>query len=133
MHILISLLVVAMCCKGFCVEVDQDRFLKKTDQLLREMEEFKATFDDPASSYAYSWALGKQAGIIEARRIFEQCHVEDAINSVIIMTPAAPSPPFAAAALYVAPPPPPAPYTNPFPPGDDCAGDEAPSLPPLPP
>ena len=69
------MLMVCGSSAAFGAVVDKEKFLKLTEDEIWETDESKKLLCDSFDAYTYYYLNGKIAGILEARRMFEEAQV----------------------------------------------------------
>jgi len=69
---------------AYCVEVDKEQFINKTHKEIIQTDGYKDDLRCSLDAYTWYYLQGKVAGILEARRIFEECEVRS--QSLLLST-----------------------------------------------
>jgi hypothetical protein len=60
----------------FCHEIDLQKFLIETENEILEIDKSKELLCDSFDIYTYYYLNGKIAGILEARRVLNECKIK---------------------------------------------------------
>ncbi len=54
-------------------EIDEDKFLKMTDETIANYEETKEILRESLDVYTYYWIMGKISGLKQSKEIIKEC------------------------------------------------------------